>query len=438
VDAQWIVPHFEKMSYDNAELLKAYLDGYTAQGEEYLAETARGIVRWVREVLADPEGGYGASQDADVGLNDDGDYFTWTVEEARSAIGDEDAFAVAAAYYDIGTAGEMHHDPAKNVLYTPEPLPGIATRLGVDPDAAAARLVLAKTRMQAARAARPAPFVDRARYTGWNGMLAGALIRAGVVLDDPWALQHGLLTLRRIRREHDDPTRLRHSPGGVGGLLDDQVQVALAVIDAHEATGDEEWLGWAVALLDRVWDEYLDPAGGGLFDSSAPAGEGLLPTRIKPVQDAPTPSPNGVAALGAARLAELTGAGRWLERRDALLRAFAGSAVQLGLHGATYLLALDWAVHPATHVVIVTGDGSGALADEMHRMALRAFLPRRVVQRVRAGDADTTPLPPAVAGMLANGGGTRGYACIGTRCLAPATDPSEWAATLGELVKLHR
>ena len=105
-------------------------------------------------------------------------------------------------------------------------------------------------------------------------MLAGALMRAGTVLEDDWALQHGLLTLRRIRGEHDDPTALRHSPGGIGGLLDDQVQVALAAIEAHEATGDAEWLGWAVRSWTRVWDDYLDAGGGGLFDSRPPVGGG--------------------------------------------------------------------------------------------------------------------------------------------------------------------
>lgn len=288
--------------------------------------------------------------------------------------------------------------------------------------------------MRAARAARPAPFVDRTRYTCWNGMLAGALIRAGVVLNDPWALEHGLRTLDRIRGEHDDPTRLRHSPDGVGGLLDDQVQVTLAAIEAHEATGNPEWLGWAVALLDRVWEEYLDDDSGGLFDTSATSGEGLLPTRIKPVQDAPTPSPNGVAALAAARLAELTGEAGWTERRDSLLRAFAGSAGQLGLHGATYLQALDWALNPVTHLVVIDGGDSGDTADEMHRMALCTFLPRRVVQRVRASDAKAT-LPSAVAGMLGAGTGTRGYACIGTRCLAPSTTTATWTETLANVAR---
>ena len=434
VDERWVVPHFEKMAYDNAELLRAYLDGYLATGHPEFAATARGIVRWVREVLADPDGGYGASQDADVGLHDDGDYFTWTLEEARAAIADEELFAVAAAWYDIGTAGEMHHDPSRNVLHVTEPLSRIAGRLGITPELAAGRLREAEARLRQARAHRTAPFVDRARYANWNAMLAGALILAGPVLQDSWALDHGLRTLARLRGEQPDPTSVLHTAGGVGGLLDDQVQVALAALEAFEATGDQTWLDWSSALMERVWREYRDPAREGLFDTVGASGPGLLPTRARPIQDAPTPSPNGVAGLCLARLAEHTQVPVWTERRDALLRAFAAGAPDLSIYGATLLQALDWAVHPATHLVVVEGDepDAGARAAALHRQAHQAFLPRRVVRWVRATDRATAVLPAAVRGMLAGAPATRAFACTGATCRRPATTSAEWAASLAE------
>jgi uncharacterized protein len=433
VDARWVVPHFEKMSYDNAELLKAYVDGYAALGHERWARVARGVIGWIREVLSDPLGGYGASQDADVGLEDDGDYFTWTLEEAGAAISDPRALEVTAAYYDIGTAGEMHHHPAKNVLFVAEPLEAISRRMGISEAECTTLLNAGEQELRAARARRPVPFIDRTRYTNWNGMLAGALIRSGRALDEPWALEHGLLTLTRIRAEHPDPTALQHRPGGMSGLLDDQVQVALAAIEAYEATGGPQWLSWSESLLDRVWRDYLDPEHGGLFDTSAASGEGLLPTRARPVQDTPTPSPNGVAALAAARLAELTQDPRWAQRRDALVRVFAGAAPELGVFGATFLLALDWAINPATHLVIVEGrnDGDADPAEAMHRMAFSRFLSRRVVQRARAGE--TRGLPPAVVAMASDAGGTRAFACVGTSCLAPAETPASWATRLDTL-----
>ena len=436
VDARWVVPHFEKMSYDNAELLRAYVDGFLALGDPEFAVTGRGIVRWLREVLADEAGGFGASQDADVGLHDDGDYFTWTLDEARDAIGDEDLLAVAAAWYDIGTAGEMHHNPGKNVLHVTEPLPAIAARLGITPAEAARRLHLAEDRLRAARAGRTAPFIDRNRYTAWNGMLAGALIPAAVALEEPWAAAQGLRTLERIRREQRDPHALAHLPGGVGGLLDDQVQVALAAIEAFEATGEPAWLEWSAGIMERVWADYLDPVAGGLFDTASREGPGLLPARAKPIQDAPTPSPNGIAALCLARLAEHTQGPEWYARRDALLRAFAGAASGLGIFGSALLAALDWAVHPATHLVIVEGGepDSAARAETMHRAARRSFLPRRVVRLVRAADRAGATLAPAIRGMLGDGSVTRGFLCVGASCQLPAGDPADWQARLAELV----
>lgn len=429
VDARWIVPHFEKMAYDNAELLRIYLDAYAAFGGEEYAETARGIVRWVREVMADPDGGYAGSQDADAGPGDDGDYFTWTRDEAAAVLTPAE-LEVAAAYYDIGTAGEMHHNPAKNVLFVAAPLPRVALQLGLDPAAARELLESARAKLRAARAARPAPFVDRTRYTNWNAMLASAMLHAGAVLGDEWARAHALATLLRIRSESPEPDRVLHTPGGEPGLLDDQVQAAAAALDAYEATGDRDWLAWGMALLERAWREHRDPAAGGLLDRPAEApGEGLLAARVKPIEDAPTPSANGVAALACARLHALTGDEAWRGRASEILRAFAGPAAELGLHGATYFLALDRHLNPPTHFVVV-GEPGNPIADRMHRAALATFAARRVVQRIGPDEAGRAALPPSLAAMAARSRGPTGYACIGAACSAPAESEEAWREAL--------
>jgi uncharacterized protein YyaL (SSP411 family) len=436
VDAEWIVPHFEKMSYDNSELLKVYADAYARFGTEPYAATARGIVRWVREVMSDPAGGYAASQDADVGLDDDGDYFTWTRDEAAAVLTPAE-LEVAAAYYDIGTAGEMHHNPSKNVLFVAAPLGTIATRLGRSEPAARADLEQARAKLLAARAGRPAPFVDRTRYTNWNAMMASAMLRAGDVLGDGVARAHALRTLARMREERLSDEAVAHTPGGIAGLLDDQVQMASAALDAHEATGEDAWLDWATRLMDRVWADYWDPEAGGLFDTARHRGpeQGLLPARAKPVQDAPTPSPNGVAGVVVARLHEHTGEARWRERGAALVGAFAGRAGELGLYASAYLLAVDWHLSPATHLVVVGEPGDPA-ADRMHADALATFVPRRVVRRLAPSDAAARSLPAAMAGMVAAGQAPRGYACTGTSCRAPAEAPEQWRATLADLAPL--
>jgi uncharacterized protein YyaL (SSP411 family) len=433
VDREWIVPHFEKMAYDNSELLKAYLEAYALFETKEYAEVASGIVRWVHEVMTLPGGGYAASQDADVGLDDDGDYFTWTRDEAAAVLTPEE-LDVAAAYYDIGTAGEMHHDPGKNVLFVASTVPAIAGQTGRSGTEIEQLLVSSKNKLRVARDRREAPFVDRTRYTNWNAMMASAMLRAGAILSDTVAHSHALTTLGLLRRETASPDAVPHTPGGLTGLLDDQVQTAAASLDAYEVTGDGEWLEWAERLMDRVWSEYWDEAGGGLFDTASgeSPGPGLLPARAKPVQDTPTPSPNGVAGVVCARLHELTGAARWRDRGSALVAAFAGRAAELGLYAAAYLLAVDWHLNPATQLVIV-GEPGDPVAGAMHRAALAGFLPRRVVQRLTPGQARQRHLPPALAGMLAVGTGARGYACTGASCSRPAENLETWAATLESL-----
>jgi uncharacterized protein YyaL (SSP411 family) len=433
VDAEWIVPHFEKMSYDNSELLKVYADAYAMLGAPLYEATAQGIVRWVSEVLADPDGGYGASQDADVGLDDDGDYFTWTRDEAAAVLTPAE-LDVAAAYYDIGTAGEMHHNPSKNVLFVAGTLEAIASRLSRAVADVKVDLERADAKLLAARRARTAPFVDRTRYTNWNAMMASAMLRAGQVFDDADARGHALRTLTRLRDERIADDAVAHTPGGVSGLLDDQVHMASAALDAYEAGAGAEWLDWSVGLMNRVWTDYWDTEAAGLFDTARRRGPepGLLPARAKPVQDAPTPSPNGVAGVVVARLHEHTGEARWRERGEALIQAFAGRAAELGLYAASYLLAVDWHLSPATHLVIV-GEPGDAVADRMHADALATFVPRRVVRRLAPSVTASWPLPPAMAGMLAVGQAPRAYACTGMSCRAPAATAEDWRATLAAL-----
>ena len=433
VDARWIVPHFEKMSYDNSELLKTYLDAYALFGNEEHGGVARGIVRWVREVMADAEGGYAASQDADVGLDDDGDYFTWTRDEAAAVLS-PDELEIAAAYYDIGTAGEMHHNPGKNVLFISATVPGLAQLTGKSVDTIETLLSSAQDKLRAARARRTAPFVDRTRYTNWNAMMASALLRAGAALGDDWCRSHALLTLTRLRQENQDSDRVAHTPGGIHGLLDDQVQTASAALDAYETTGQREWLEWSEGIMDRVWSDYWDGDKGGLFDTASgrTGEEGLLPARAKPVQDTPTPSPNGVAGIVVARLHEFTGDVRWKQRGEALVRAFAGRAQELGLYAAAYLLAVDWQLNLSTHLVVV-GIETDPTAQAMHRAALAGFVPRRVVQLILPAEVGARVMPPTLSGMLAAGRSARGYACAGTSCSEPADDLPSWVATLESL-----
>src|SRR5882724_605922 len=164
VDEHWIVPHFEKMAYDNSELLKNYVHGYQLTGNKFFAWVARDIIRWMDEWLTDQEhGGFYGSQDADYSLEDDGDYFTWTLDEAEAALSSNE-LQVAMLHYDIGEVGEMHHNPAKNVLYLRASIDEVAERVKKSLQEVQAILDSAKRKMYAARLQRTTPFVDKTVY----------------------------------------------------------------------------------------------------------------------------------------------------------------------------------------------------------------------------------------------------------------------------------
>ena len=425
VDARWIVPHFEKMIYDNSELLRVYAHaGAVGAVPPWVIP---GIAGWIGEVMSDPAGGYYASQDADVGLDDDGDYFTWTVEEVKEVVTPEE-FQVLSRHYDVEEAGEMHHNPRKNVLFISQRLPEIASALARPEAEAAGLLQSGRDKLRAARSRRTSPFVDRTLYTGWNAMMASAMLEAGV------SDEHALRTLERIFREAapgDGAEGVRHAIGsGVSGILEDQVHLANASIDAYEATGDRRWLDRAIALGEHIWKEYAEDDGGLGDTARGRGGEGFLQHRIKPVQDSPTPSPNGVGGILAARLAEHTGSAEWRQRLERLLIAFAGGAVQLSLHGATLLRAMDWYLHPAAHIVVV-GDLRDPAVAAMHRAARRTYRPRKVITVLGPG-AKTVTLPAPVRAMV-NGESPRAYVCAGPQCGPPATTADQLAETLTTL-----
>ncbi len=205
VDERWVVPHFEKMCYDNSELLKNYVHAYQVTGSEFFAEIARDIVRWMDEWLSDREhGGFYASQDADYSMDDDGDYFTWTLEEAKAVLTEEEA-ETAGLRYDINEIGEMHHSPAKNVLYIRASLEEISKRLNIPPETVRARLESAKQKMYAARLKRPTPYIDKTVYVSWNALCISAYLEAAKVLGLDAARQFALRSLDRVLAEGWNP-----------------------------------------------------------------------------------------------------------------------------------------------------------------------------------------------------------------------------------------
>ncbi len=411
VDERWIVPHFEKMAYDNAELLKAYVHAFAALGDPRFAATAQGIVDWSLEVLRDPEGGFGASQDADVGLEDDGDYFTWTEQDGRAVLG-EDEWRAARMRWDIYEDGEMHHDPRRNVLWVARGIPAIAAELRMGEAQVLQLLEAARSKLKAARDARTAPAVDRTSYAGWNAMLAESLLEAASVLDRRDAADAALVALERLwSHSRGSDGLLAHRAGlDAPALLDDQVQAVSAAVAAYEYTGERAWLDRARVLTDLVLERFADPTGG-FFDTAAGAGAGLLGQRAKPIQDSPTPAPNAVAALALLRLASILEEPRYRAAAERTLAAFAG--VEPGLFVASWLRAADFLLTGECRIVVACTTTISPLV----AAALATYRPRRVVVREAESPVPGTPAPVALV-------------CAGTACAAPVADAAALRRTL--------
>ncbi|HYX52469.1 MAG TPA: thioredoxin domain-containing protein, partial [Candidatus Limnocylindrales bacterium] len=444
VDEHWIVPHFEKMSYDNSELLKNYVHAYQLTGNEFFAMVARDIIRWMDEWLSDREhGGFYASQDADVTLDDDGDYFTWTLDEAEAVLSDDELQA-AMLHYDIGEVGEMHHNPAKNVLYVRVPIDEIATRMKKTPQEVEALLRSAKEKMYAARLKRPTPFIDKTVYVSWNALCISAYLQAaqvlnlqGLNLED--ARKFALRSLDRILSKGWNPeTGLQHviaysdsqaANKSVSGVLDDYAFMVIACLDAYEASGDLTYYEFARKIADLMIARFEDKDEGGFVD--IPAGDaaalGALAAKRKPLQDSPTPAGNPAAAIGLIRLHAYSNHAPYLESAERTLEAFAGIAEHYGLFAATYGIALDMFLHPHTQVVIA---GSGEAAEKLKAAAVAPLSLYKSVVHLREGEVVPQMLPPAFAETVPNIPGIKekkvmAVLCTNFSCQPPITDADE-------------
>ena len=424
-----------KMAYDNSELLKNYLHGYQATDLPLFREVAEGIVHYVSQVASDPDkGGFYASQDADIDMEDDGDYFTWTLEEVKQVLPPEDA-EVISLYYNVYPDGEMHHNTAKNVLYVDMEPRTIADRLDMDEADVARRLEEGRRAMLEVRGQRPTPFVDRTIYANWNGMMASAFIEAYKVLGLEECKDRALLAIERLLNEAYDPSRgfyhsLVDGSARVDGLLDDQVHMAQALLDAYEVTADHRYLETAGQLMDLTIARFWDEEHGGFYDIALDKRGSLgLEVPDKPIQDSPTPGSNAVAILALARLHLLTQKQKYRDKAGQALEFFGPRSAQYGLFAATYFLALDYHLGSPAHAVIVgPKDDVGTRA--LWQKALATYRPKKLVSLYDPADGNDEGLPPAVKGMLKRSPRPLAYVCAGNTCAMPTDDPTELETTL--------
>jgi uncharacterized protein YyaL (SSP411 family) len=405
-------------------------------------------------------GGFYASQDADVGLDDDGDFFTWTLDEARAVLSGQE-LEFAANYWHIGELGDMHHDPAKNVLHLNQTLAEMATQSGASPNpsldaspnpnpdaspdmnlASLRRLRdSAREKLLVARAERTAPYVDRTLYTSWNAMAVTAYLEAARVLRDDKVRDFALLTLNRLLDEAwAGSATLKHVIAYPDGLrprdnapatLDDYAFTVNACIDAWLASGDMKFYRAAIKLADAMIEQFHDASAGGFFDTSAPLNDepaeiplGALTARRKPLQDAPTPAGNPTAATALLRLEALSGREDYRAIAAGTLANFAGIVEHFGLYAGSYGLAAERLLLDPVQVMIV---GSGPEANRMEATAVAGFAVNKTVMRIEPSRLVRGELPDTLAETLLQvpapaAAPAWALVCRGRTCLPPVTD----------------
>jgi len=426
VDERWLVPHFEKMLYDNALLAGTYVAGYLATGNPFYAQIARETCDYVLREMTDPAGGFYSTQDAD-SEGEEGKFFVWTPAELDALLG-TDAARTFAAVYDVTPAGNFE---GANILHRDESLETWAARLGRDLSDLAAELAASRQKLLAARQGRVAPARDDKVLVGWNGLMIESLCSAATALSEPRYLEAARraadFLLSALRAEDG---RLLHSwregHAKLAAYLDDYAGLSAALASLYQASFDDRYLDAACQLADVMLAHFRDPQDGGFFytaDDHPP-----LIARTQDLYDNATPSGNALAATALVRLGKLTGRGEYLAAAEATLKRALAILQQSPTASSQMLLALDIYVGPTPEIVIVADPAAretAALLADLHGR----YWPNKVVA-LRADPATGTPqLGSLFAGKKRSEAGPATYLCQDSACQAPAVGV-EAAATL--------
>ena len=338
VDERWIVPHFEKMADDNAWLLRNYIDAYSIFGSDYFREVARGIISFTMDTLSSREGGFYASQDADVTPDDEGGYFTWTEEDFRSVLSDEE-FPVLT-HHLLHDRGSMHHDKSKHVLFVAMETSEISRFLKMDEERVEKLVSDGKKKLLQARQTREEPFIDTTLYTSLNGMLITSYLKACRALKDDKVKDFALKSLNRILQIRSAGKELFHSDG-IRALPDDYIYLIEALVASYEVTGNREYLGRADELMEQCLEKFWDKTEGGFFDSDT----AVLGLRLKGIEDIPHPSANAAGIMQLLKLSYATDKSLYRRYAGIALEAFSTKVSELSIHAGYYFCGLDAYFH---------------------------------------------------------------------------------------------
>jgi uncharacterized protein YyaL (SSP411 family) len=423
VDAQWLVPHFEKMLYDNAQLLGLYLDAYLVSGQERFADVARDIIRYLLRDMTHPQGGFYSAEDAD-SEGKEGKFYCWTRDEMTKLLS-ADELAVAVRVFGVTAKGNFvdHSDP--NPLPNQNVLSLVHTNLT---SKEASLLATAREKLFQARSKRVRPHLDDKVLVSWNGLMLGALARASAVLtndDYRVAAEKNLAFLRGKLWDERTRTlyhRWRDGERDTAQLLDAYAFLLAGVLDLYQVTLEAGHLEFAIALADAMLAKFYDPAEGGFWQSTGQANDLIL--RIKEDYDGAEPSGNAVATLALLKLAALTERKDFRAAAERSLRLFSSRLQQMPQGVPYLLLALDFSLEEPRRIVLA-GDLHAPAGKRLLQAAHRVYQPHKVVL------ANAGPVEPFALTLKPKDSQPTAYVCTGTACQPPTHD----TAKVRELLK---
>ncbi len=466
VDARWRIPHFEKMLYDQAQLVLAYLEAGQATGDRSLLDVAGETLAYVSRDLTGPEGAFFSAEDADSvepGRTADGDapksegaFYLWTQPELEELLGDD--AAVTVLRYGVEAGGNAVQDPTgelqgRNQLYAARPVDEVSKLAGQPAGQVRDALGRALDRLRAARAGRPRPHLDDKVLTAWNGLMIAALARAAHVLDGPQndvrgagsgraeALLEGAGRAARFARSTlwDAGTRVllrrsRRGQASIPGYGEDYACLIWGLLELFQVDGDAGWLRWALELQARQDELFWDADGGGWFSTTGDDPSVLL--RMKEDYDGAEPSVGSVSALNLLTLARLTGDGGIRERLERALARF-GPGLGHGPRAMPMLAAALSAYHAAATQIVVVGERAEAGTAALRRRVAARYLPFAVRVNVEPGAAQAAlgEVLPFVAPLTMRGGRATAYVCSNFACREPTSDPDVLEAQLDALTR---
>ena len=423
VDAIWLVPHFEKMLYDNAQLASIYLDAWRAFGDETYQRVATETLEWAAREMTGPEGQFFATQDAD-SEGEEGKFYVWSLAEMQEILGEERA-ELAAEYFGASEAGNFE---GTNILNIPVAPAKVAAGRNMVPAALKEQIDEIITDLFTARSERIWPGTDEKAIASWNGMMLKAMAIGGRALGRPdlleVAVRNAEFLLGTMRQRGRMFRTYKDGQAKVPAFLEDFANVIDGLIALHAATLDPRWLEEALSLADVLVASFADPSGAGFFDTAIMAEQ--LVARPREIQDGATPSGNAVAADVLLRLGAMTGEVTLTERSVGLLKALATPMAQGPVGFGRALAALDFYLSAPMEVALAGPAGS----PEMDALLAQVFADYRPNLLVGAANDDLGKRVQFLADRPARDGRPTAYVCERFACMAPVTDPAALAQQL--------